>query len=188
MNAPKLQKVSEQVTPADSITESATKDELLTAIDGPVSELLLLMSSVDEGKVNTVPFAGSWTAAQLIRHVAKSIDAFATGIGSEAEPATRDPREKIVELRETFLDLSTTMTSPDFIVPEDGPYEKRHVIMELSRAFAKLKDNTSGADITELVNDLPVGPITKLEMLHFVLYHSQRHVHQMRKICGALIR
>ena len=35
--------------------------------------------------------------------------------------------------------------------------------------------------------NLPVfGEITKLELLHFVLYHTQRHIHQLKKILAAI--
>ena len=42
------------------------------------------------------------------------------------------------------------------------------------------------ANLTDMVDNLPLGAITKLEILHFVLYHTQRHLHQMKKICDAL--
>jgi hypothetical protein len=179
-------KIGPQVKAALLKMETVDKNKLLTAIREPLSKLLDLMSSLNENKVNIVPYKDSWTAAMLFRHVTKSINSMADAMGREAKPAARDADEKIPELKKTFLDFSIKMKSPDFIVPEDGPYEKQPITEELSNSFEILKERTINANLTDIVDGLPIGQITKLEILHFVLYHTQRHVHQMKKICDAL--
>jgi hypothetical protein len=167
-------------------TETLDKNEVFTATGEIVSQLVDLMSSLDEIKINTIPYEGSWTAAQLLRHVTKSINGMATAIQMDAKPAERDPGERIQELKKIFLDFSKKLKSPDFIVPEEGIYEKQSTIGELDKSFNQLKENASRANLNDLVEGLPLGPITKLEIIHFVLYHTQRHLHQMKKICAAL--
>ncbi|MEO6221498.1 MAG: hypothetical protein ABIO81_13780 [Ginsengibacter sp.] len=78
------------------------------------------------------------------------------------------------------------MKSPDTIVPDDGPFEIISVTDALQKSFNALKENSTQAKLDEIVKGLPLGEITKLELLHFVLYHTSRHVHQMRKIKEAL--
>jgi len=168
------------------ITEQSTKDELFTAIDEVVSEMIGLASSLDENKLNSVPYEDSWTAGQLMRHVTKSTNGMAKALDMESKPAERDPGERIPQLRSAFLDFSTKMKSPDFIIPEDGPYEKQATIDEMNRRFALFKENAYKANLNELVTGLPLGEITKLEIFHFVLYHTMRHLQQMKKICDAL--
>jgi DinB superfamily len=145
-----------------------------------------LMSRLEKNDVNAVPYKDSWTAGMLFRHVSKSLNAMSGAMRSDARPAERDPGEKIPELKKTFLDFSTKMKSPDFIVPEDGPYEKQAVTAALNESFLLLKASSVNANLSDLVTGLPLGDITKLEILHFVLYHTQRHLHQMKKICNAL--
>lgn len=167
-------------------TQTTGKTELLEAIDDTVFELLASMSSLDESKINTVPYEGSWTAAQLLRHVEKSTDGMAKALSMESKPAERDPGERIPELKRVFLDFTHPLKSPDFIVPEDRIYVKTESLEELKESFELFKKNATGANLNELVEGLPLGPITKLEMLHFVLYHTQRHLHQLKKIVAAL--
>lgn len=168
------------------ITETSDKNELFTAIDEAVFQLLALMSALDENKINTVPYKDSWTAGQLLRHVTKSTNGMAKAMRTESKPPKRDPGEKIAQLKKAFLDFSNKMKSPDFIVPEEGPYEKQAAIEELNKSFEQFKENTNKANLNDMVDGLPLGAITKLEILHFVLYHTQRHLHQMRSICDAL--
>lgn len=167
-------------------TETLDKNETLAATAGAVSQLAALMLSVDEKKVNTVPYENSWTAPQLLRHVTKSINGMAKAMQMDGKPAERDPGERIGELKKVFLDFSKKMNSPEFIVPEEGPYEKQPAIDGLDKSFNQFKENVNSTNVNELVEGLPLGPITKLEIIHFVLFHTQRHLHQMKKICDAL--
>lgn len=167
-------------------TEIANKTDLFTAIDEEVSQLAALVSPLDENIFNTVPYTDSWTAGQLLQHVTLSTNAMAKAMSSESKSPERDAGERIPELKKIFLDFSKKMKSPEFIVPEEGPHEKQAMIEALNRSFEQLKKNTTHAILTDLVEGLPLGPITKLEILHFVLYHTQRHLHQMKKIIGAL--
>ena len=167
-------------------TETSNKTELLTAVDEAISQMVALMSPLDENQVNAIPYEDSWTAGQLFSHVTKSINGMAGAMLKDSEPAERDPGEKITGLKSAFLDFSTKMKSPDFIIPDEGPFQKQASIAALTASFGKLKENTSKANLNDLLTGLPMGEVTKLELLHFLLYHTQRHLHQMNKIADAL--
>src|SRR5215210_9525108 len=96
-------------------TEALDTKELFRQLDEAVSELLSLISSLDEKKINTVPYEGSWTAGQLCRHITKSTNGIAKALSMEAKPANRDAGERIPELKKSFLDFSKKMKSPYFI-------------------------------------------------------------------------
>jgi len=167
-------------------TKTLDTNETLSATADVISELTDLMLSVEEAKVNTIPYDGSWTAPQLLRHVTKSINGMTKAMHMDAKPAERNPGERIEELKKIFLNFSKKLTQPDFIVPEELIYEKQSSIEELNKSFNRFKESADNANLDDLVEGLPLGPITKLEIIHFVLYHTQRHLHQMKKICEAL--
>jgi phage-related protein len=159
---------------------------ILSSTSDAISNLTDLMSAVDEDKVNTVPYEGSWTAPQLLRHVTKSINGMTKAMQMDAKPANRNPSQRIDELKKIFLDFSKKLKQPDFIVPEEGIYEKQSAIDELHKSFSQFKESAVSANSNDLIEGLPLGSITKLEIIHFVFYHTQRHLHQMKKICSAL--
>jgi DinB superfamily len=163
-------------------------NKILSETSDTVSAISNLMDAVDEEKVNTIPFEGSWTAAQLLRHVSKSMQGMAKAMQMEAKPANRNPGERTAGLKKVFLDFSRKLTQPEFLIPENQVYKKQAAIDELNKSFSGFKANASRANLNELVEGLPLGPITKLEIVHFVLYHTQRHLHQMKNICAALNR
>ena len=168
------------------ITEESGQQDILTAIDVIAMQMAGLILPLDNKQLNALPYPKSWTAGQLLQHITKSVTAIATALHKDASPAERDPKLRIIELKQVFLDITHTMESPDFIVPEKKNFEKQSIIKELNRSLSKLKESVETTDIYSLVTSLPVGPVTKIELLHFVLYHMQRHLIQMKKITLAL--
>jgi phage-related protein len=167
-------------------TTTSNTNEILSTTSDAVDQLSGLMSAVDDNKVNTIPYEGSWTAPQLLRHVTKSINGMTQAMHMDAKPAERDPGERIEQLKAIFLDFSKKLTQPEFIRPEEQVYEKQSSIEELKASFSQFKESAANANLNDLIDGLPLGPITKLEIIHFVLYHTQRHLHQMKNICAAL--
>ena len=151
----------------------------MASTDRAISGMLDLMLPLDNDEVNAVPYKDSWTAAMLFRHVSKSLNAMSGAMRMDSKPAGRDPGEKIPELKKAFLDFSVKMKSPDFIVPENGPYEKQSISEELKNSFRQLKESAADARLPDLVEGLPMGPITKLKYL-FCHDHSAAHLHQMK--------
>lgn len=99
----------------------------------------------------------------------------AEAMKAKSKPAEREAGEMITELRKSFLDFSTKMKSPEFIVSEEGPYVKQDISGELNKSFEQFKENAANANVNEIVKGLPLGAITKLEILHFALYHTEWH-------------
>ncbi|MES2431295.1 MAG: DinB family protein [Bacteroidota bacterium] len=166
--------------------EVLTKDELFVSIDDTFTQLAQLLSSLDENGINKIPYQGSWTPGQLIRHVTKSTNGMAQAMLASPKLAERDVTQNVHQLKKTFLDFSKKINSPEFIIPEDEIYNKENSLKELNQSFEKLKENANKADLNNLVEGLPFGPTTKFELLHFVLFHTERHLHQMRRICEGL--
>lgn len=169
------------------ITEESTPQDILTAIDVVAMHMAGLVLPLNDEQLNTVPYPKSWTAGQLLQHITKSISAIAVALHKDGKPANRDPKQLIIDLKQTFLDITHSMTSPDFIVPDKKNFEKKIIIKELNQALSQLKESVETGDIYALVEGLPMGPVTKLELLHFVLYHMQRHLIQMKKITSSLV-
>lgn len=167
-------------------TESLEPAEVLTTIDETVARLSGLMSPIGEEEINSVPYENSWTAGELLSHITKSLSGIAEAMTIPGKPAKRNPGEKVADFKKTFLDFSIQMTSPDFIIPDRKNYDKISALDELIMAAERLKENTNKAAMADVVENLPMGEVTKLELLHFALYHTQRHLHQMHKICDAL--
>jgi len=141
-----------------------------------------LFNELDTQQVNKIPYQGSWTAAQVLEHITKSIADAPKVLGTPTEPMQRDPQEKIEGLRKTFLDFSTKMKSPAFIEPSEVFHDKETTLANFNNNFEALIKITPSANDNDVVKNTPFGDISKLELLHFFLFHSQRHLHQLQNM------
>lgn len=163
-------------------TQPLNTKELFASLDAATSELLALISSADTSIINRVPFNDSWTAAQLVVHVIKSNLHIARSLSLKGKIIERDPAERASELEEIFLDFSTKLQSPEFIVPPNDTYNKEIIIADLKKSIEQVNEASSIANLSEAISHHEFGEITKLELLYFVLYHTQRHIHQLKNI------
>ena len=77
------------------------------------------------------------------------------------------------------------MTSPDFIEPADEVYDQNALLTQLKNVGDTLVKLVNDIDLspTCLAFEVPVwGYMTRLEIIHFVIYHTQRHTRQLQQI------
>ena len=168
------------------ITGTLDTKQLFASLNETWIEFANLVCAVDEEKFNAVPFKDCWTVAQLSTHVKKSNNAIIQGLQMQGKPSGRNGDEGVENLKKIFLDFETKYQSPDFIVPEIKLYNKQDVIYQLETSIEKLKQLRSEVDINEMISLPAFGEITKYELLNFVLVHTQRHIHQLKKITSIL--
>ncbi|TRW25268.1 DinB family protein [Flavobacterium zepuense] len=163
--------------------------QIITQLENALGETVSLLSSFNEKELNTVPFKGSWTAAQVGRHLFKAEDGLNELFYTTTQPATRQPDEKAEEFKKILLDFNLKMDSPDFLLPETKEYDKHRLIDALSGIKSTVLEAATNADLNYMA-PLPQGhPLegsTKLEIVHFMAYHTIRHNHQIKKIREAI--
>jgi len=148
------------------------------------ADLLKTLASVPPEKIDTVPFEGSWTAGQVVEHILK----FTTGVphllDGPSKTTTRKPDEKIDSLRKTFMDFDTKMKSPDFLVPSKGPHRKEDLERKVKTTMDDIIMAIQSSDLQSTPTELklPIGEVTRLELSYFILFHTSRHVHQLKNI------
>lgn len=163
--------------------------EIITQLESALNDTLHLVDSLSENDLNKVPFEGSWTAAQVARHLYKSEAGIDQMFYAPSKPVERAPDEKAAWLKELFLNFETKMKSPDFILPEEQHYDKDALGNLLKEEKEKVLEAVNNSNLNEeavLGDDHPLKGNTKLEILHFLTYHTMRHNHQIRKIKEAL--
>jgi len=163
-------------------TERSGQEELFGAVDRITSELVELVSSFSDEEINEIPFEGSWTAAQTADHVRKSNNGIAQALQMKGRVNERNADERVKELKEVFLDFETKLKSPQFILPGQLGYNKKDLIERLERSIERIKQERRNVDLSEIIDLTVLGTISKMELLHFVIYHTQRHIHQLRNI------
>ncbi|MFP9112691.1 DinB family protein [Flavobacterium sp. RHBU_3] len=160
-------------------------EDLTQQLDGALTQTINLLNSMSEDAMNQVPFTGSWTAAQVARHLYKSQKGTDAMMLQPAGEAGRDPGERIENYREILTNYEHKMESPGFLVPENETYDKDKLINALTIVKNEILPVIGTANLNELApigDETPLKGSTKLEIAYFLLYHTIRHNRQIEKI------
>lgn len=165
-----------------------SRQEELSSFLAIKDELLSLLEPLDEERMNRIPFAGSWTAAQLGEHLLKSYQSIDLS-RVRATPSQRPSGQKSAQIDGVFLDFTTKYQPPDSIVPSTDRISGRNLLERLRRATDGIAAYVSGNDLAVTCREFEVlgfGELTAEEWIHFLTAHSKRHIRQLRNILSHL--
>ncbi len=164
--------------------------ELSYQLEKNFQELIHLLSGLSEKQMNTVPVKDSWTAAQLGEHLFKSYQVTALFNGS-LKKTERKTDEHVDPIKEVFLNFDKKMKSPQALLPSETMIDKTTLINGLTSVTKQLVEFSNTKDLAPICMDEEMpgfGHLTILEWLHFINFHTQRHLVQLKKIIPNVIQ
>lgn len=153
------------------------------------AEFLLNLESVNASLTNQHPFNGGWSIGQVVEHIHKSDKGMIFFLSGPSKKGDRPPDQHIPVMEKIFLNFNEKLNSPDFIIPEDKIYEKDNLIFRFKNERQEILEILEKADLTETCTAAPfpgIGEVTRLEILAFVNVHTQRHIHQLKRIVAKI--
>lgn len=161
------------------------KEEIITDFDKTTVDLLATLSLFSNEDFNKIPFEGSWTAGQVAEHLYKSESNIPNVLKGNSKETERDPFEKTAIIKSIFLDFTTKLKSPEFILPTAGEKNKDLFIKAFEGTRKELRNLIDTKDLDRTFTDFPfpqVGEFTGWEWICFANSHSARHIRQMKMI------
>ena len=158
------------------------QQQLSSSFGSTTHELLQLLTSFDQQQINTVPYAGSWTAAQVGEHLFKSDSAILHALYGPVKETERAADKYVADINGQFLDFSTKMSAPDIIIPEKINHDKDMLIVAL-KGTRDLSPTCTDPTMSTIV-----GHWTRLEYVNFVISHTKRHINQLKKIHNSVAK
>ena len=161
---------------ATTINNNELKKELADVYDGFIAELNL----VDDSLINIRAHENAWTPGQITDHIIRSTGQVPD---EQVEPAKRPINQHVAQLAAIFLNFETKMQSPDFVLPGDGPFEKKKLIDDLAEIKHGHLALIDSKDLSQLCTtfEFPfIGFLTRLEWIKFITFHTQRHLRQLK--------
>lgn len=158
---------------------------ILIELETTLNDLINQLSSFSEREFNQAPFENSWTAAQLGEHLRKSNFSVPLLLCGQTEFTDRAPDEKEVMLKNVFLDFSQKYVAREFNTPDQKDYQKDDLINSLSTLKEEIVSAAKSQDLarTCVSFEFPVfGYLTGLELVYLTIYHTQRHIQQLKNI------
>ncbi|THU37087.1 DinB family protein [Niastella caeni] len=164
-----------------------TATELYQEFEAATNAFLHRVAALSQSAINTVPFTGSWTAAQVIEHLCKSDEAMIKALNGPVEPTNRPPDEMVNNLRAVFLDFSSRLPSPEFIIPTVETHDKDSLINTFKAGREQIGKAIKILDLTATCHMPIFGEPTRMELIAFIIFHTQRHTNQVKHISEKLV-
>lgn len=163
--------------------------QLHSDLNATLSEFYDFFSAIPAETINTIPFPGSWTPAQLVRHLLMANGGCLEELSGPVQHTTRPYDTGVDQIRNAFLDFSVKFQAPEFVVPPAIDYDKEELLASWKNTQSGLLDAVDQQDLTQtcLLFELPgLGYLTRWEVLHFLLYHTQRHLRQLQGMVATI--
>jgi hypothetical protein len=167
----------------------ANAKETLNGFEEITNEFQQVLSSFTTEEINTIPFEGSWTAAQTGRHLFKSFEHMPQLLNGKVEKTERAADEKMKMIDTDFLNFSVKFKAAEMLVPEDTRYDKEQLLSSFKEKVSQILATAKTLDPSEtcLGFEIPgYGHMTRWEWMHFSIAHTKRHLHQLKNIRKAI--
>ncbi len=162
--------------------------ELSKTFQQVTNEFIALMEALDENELNRKPSYGDWSPGQIGDHIYKSYAPVEIMTG-RTEPTDREPNEKMPSIKAIFTDFTIRMESPTAILPSEKHLNKHRLMTNLHNRTAQMITIINTRDLSATCLDFAIpeyGPFTGLEWAWFNTYHTQRHLHQLKKVISSI--
>jgi len=158
-------------------------------IEKTTNELIQLIVSTNDYQFNEIPVAGSWSVAQVGVHLLKSYGLVEKLSDGPVKKTERLPGVEIEKVKNIFLNFDAKYQSAEALLPTNERIEKGKLLSDLQKRISQMKEVIQTKDLTETCIGLPfkgIGELTRMEWLHVILFHTQRHIHQIKTILKSL--
>lgn len=147
------------------------------------ADLLNILDSASQAELNHKP-RDKWSLGQIGDHLLKSYASVDTLRGNTETPC-RPMEQKVGLVKQLFLDRSVKMDSPEAILPARGSIDKADLIKGIEKRFQQTRKVIENKDLSLICKDYAIaqyGPFTRYEWIWFNIYHTQRHIQQMKDL------
>lgn len=161
------------------------KETIIEDFRKTFSALENAINAFSDKSYNEIPFENSWTPAEVVQHIILSIENFASVLNGTTEETMRPVDMLIPKFESIFLNFETKMKSPAFIDPKRESYSREEQLIKVKQAADTILNAIKELDLSPTCLDfkLPsIGVMTRLEAVYFVIFHTQRHTHQLIEI------
>jgi len=152
-------------------------------------KLLQTINDYPKEKFNIQPPGGGWTTGEVAEHLIKVETGTVRLFVGDHEDCSRNPEEKIPEIKKRLSDFDNKMSASGPITPDKKPKDKQEVLQKLQDIRQRLIGIIGVQDLTKVISDFDhplFGSLTKIEWLVFTIHHSRRHTHQIKNIARKL--
>jgi hypothetical protein len=160
---------------------ASIQSDLQTITNKLIQQLQSFTPDVFTKKVNEQ----SWSAADVAEHLLIVNKNLSYVLKTEGAVPDRAPDKKLTIIKESLSDRATKLAAPENVKPTGTAQNQQELISGLLHCMQVLQHIVQEKNLYELCTQYPhprLGRLTRLEWFYFIIYHTDRHCHQLETI------
>ncbi|MBO9701424.1 MAG: DinB family protein [Sporocytophaga sp.] len=159
--------------------------ELIEELNNSTNMLTNKINQFKDNDFNVKPEPNQWSAGDVAEHIyilESFINKVLVGTCISTE---RNPEEKILVVKNIFSNFDKKLNAPDPIAPSVNIKTIDQLLNDIKTSRLITEQIVSAHDLSLICKDFVhkgFGEMTRTEWVHFCIYHTERHLHQMQKI------
>ena len=158
-------------------------ESVIADLDASTRILIKELSDFSDHLFFQRPADGSWSAGEIAEHVLLLETKANEGMHT-ARAGNRPFDLKIIPMRDGLKEDEKKYTAPSMVIPKGESKNKEALLDALVQQREVLKNMIRQMDlslITEFRHPV-IGSMSRLEWVYFHIYHTERHVRQLRSL------
>lgn len=162
---------------------------ILSDIDNSTNSFETFANTFTEEEFNHKLNKDVWCAGEVVEHVTLLESLILKVLKGDVEPTHRAIDEKTALVKSVFGNFERKLFAPDPIQPLSEKKEREELVQTFREQRDLLKEIAITDDLSKTCLSFvhrAFGEFTRLEWIYFNIYHSERHLQQLRNIKALL--
>lgn len=161
------------------------QDIYLTDSKNNIQFLRDTLTGVDNHLYQIAPAEGKWSIQFILEHLAITESVVVNLLEGPTTETDRDPTAAVHIIKSAFNDHQKVYPNPKPVTPRGQASTIEEFLTTIEENRNKLLEDIQSKGTHDILDSFPhplTGKMTRLEWLYFNIYHTERHIHQIKMI------
>lgn len=161
------------------------QDIYLTDSKNNIQFLRNTLTGIDDYLYQLAPAEGKWSIQFILEHLAITESVVVNLSKGPTTETDRDPTTIVHIIKTAFNDHQKVYPNPKPVTPTGNPHSIEEFLATIEENRSKFLEDMHSKGTHDILDLLPhplTGKMTRLEWLYFNIYHTERHIHQIKMI------
>jgi hypothetical protein len=143
------------------------------------------VDAVEESLLVRHPAVNVWSILDCCEHILLIERGVNYIFHKQTGRTERNPTERIEKIKNTFTDYDRKLTAGEPVAPLSAYSDRNTILSEIRNNRENILAMAHRNDLTYLClgyEHMLFGFLTKVEWIYYCIYHTERHIHQMKMI------
>lgn len=160
-------------------------EQIISDIHTNTDALLQVLLEFPSDQFTRKPSDNAWSAAELAEHLLLIERSVTKALAGKALPTERPYDQKLELLKPAMADRERKFVVPELAKPIAVSHNRQEMIAEIKQQRQEQTALIPSLEMSETCMDFKhpmMGALTRYEWVYFNIYHTERHLHQLREI------